>query len=138
MAGSRELGLAIAYLRGDRTQTEVAQEAGINPATWSLYEAGRRQPREASLERVLKGLGCTRLELETTAWHLRRARLHLEEATAIEAQGQSSELGVAGPELSPPDLSEESDDHVRLRLRALLRRMASLVEEILLLVARSR
>lgn len=104
----RELGLAIAFLREDRTQTECARVAGINPATWSLYEAGKRAPREAALQKVVKGLGCSRLELESVAWSLRRMTLEREDS-------------------GPPIRQREPGE--------LLQRLVTLFEELLFLVA---
>jgi len=39
-----DLGRAIRWLRGERTQTQLCEQAGLDPATWSQYEAGRRRP----------------------------------------------------------------------------------------------
>lgn len=78
MTSSDDLSRAITFLRGERSQAEVARRAGIDPAVWSLYERGQRQPRAKNLERILRGLGCTRLELEETRWRIRRYRLMYE------------------------------------------------------------
>ena len=75
------LAHAIRVFRGERTQAEVAGAAGIDATTWSFYETGRRQPGEVNLGKVCQGLGCTRLELEATAWECRRRDLEAVEAT---------------------------------------------------------
>jgi hypothetical protein len=51
-----DFGRAIAYLRGPRSQYECAERGGLSRASWSLYEVGRRRPREGNLAKVLRGL----------------------------------------------------------------------------------
>lgn len=88
---ARSLGRAIACFRGDRTQAALSEAVGLHPTVWSLYEKGRRLPTERNLLRILRALGCTRLDLEDAAWRFRRqwladeasfdappARLHLQ------------------------------------------------------------
>jgi transcriptional regulator with XRE-family HTH domain len=71
----REIGQAIRFYRGARSQREVAASAGIHPATWSLYESGRRQPKRSSLERICHALGCSIPEFERAVWRFRRVRV---------------------------------------------------------------
>jgi len=59
-----EVGKAIAKLRGSRTRREVAKKAGIHSTAWSAHERGRRQPRRKTLQKILKGLGCTPEQFE--------------------------------------------------------------------------
>lgn len=70
-----EIGQAIRFFRGLRTQSEVAALAKVHPSTWSLYEAGRRKPSRGSFERICAGLGCTAVELERAIWRFRRVRV---------------------------------------------------------------
>jgi hypothetical protein len=52
------------HLRGRRAQADCAARAGIHRACWSLYEAGKRMPRDAARERIAVGLGVSRRHLE--------------------------------------------------------------------------
>ena len=70
-----EIGQAIRFFRGLRTQAEVAALAKVHPSTWSLYEAGRRKPSSTSFDRICAGLGCTAVELEKAIWRFRRVRV---------------------------------------------------------------
>jgi transcriptional regulator with XRE-family HTH domain len=70
-----ELGEAMASLRGRRSQRQVSRAAGVSPASWSQYELGRRRPRAGNLAKILKGLGCTREQLEGAVWRVRVRRL---------------------------------------------------------------
>ena len=143
MLEAEDLGNAIADLRGRRTQAEVARRGGIRRATWSLYETGKRRPREANLTKVLRGLGCTRLQLEEAAWRLRRRRLLGQERAGQRAAppvplsrdepGQPAGV-VEFEELSGPALS----DPARRGLRTLVLRHAALLEEILLFWSQTR
>jgi len=38
------------------TQAELADRAGINPSSLSMYEAGRKKPKPSSLDQLIKGL----------------------------------------------------------------------------------
>ncbi len=74
-----DIGRAIRHLRGDRPQAQLAAKARIDRTSWSLYEAGKRSPREHNLARIVRALGCKRVELEEAAWAFRRRRLAAEE-----------------------------------------------------------
>lgn len=116
-----DLGRAIAFIRGHRHQTEVAAQAGISSATWSLYEAGRRRPSEPLLKRICKGLGCSRLELEETWWRLRRHRL-------LREHSPEAGLDAEDPLFAP--------DPVLLELRVLFVQIAPFLAKALLILAR--
>ena len=42
-----EIGRKLAKLRGSRTQAEVAKAVGISESAYSMYEQGKRVPRDA-------------------------------------------------------------------------------------------
>lgn len=133
---SKDLGLAIAHLRGERTQAEVAKRAGIDPPTWSLYEAGKRRPREQSLEKVLRGLLCSRLELEETTWRMRRQRLVSEERIKAEEAALASPVSEAGPGPRVPPRNRVPAEPRRRELRALVARFSASLEELLAFMLR--
>jgi transcriptional regulator with XRE-family HTH domain len=106
--GAEVLGEALALLRGRRTQRQVAAGAGIDPKNLSLYELGRRVPRERTLAAIRRGLGCSRQELAALLWRLRARRL-LEEGRDLLGSGrltpaEGTELGalLRRAELSAP------------------------------------
>ena len=73
---------AAAELRAARraaglSQREMARRAGTSQATLSLYEAGRKQPSVATLQRLLASTGAELVVRETPG---RRTRGELEEA----------------------------------------------------------
>lgn len=133
-----DLGRAIAYLRAERTQAEVAKRAGLDPATWSLYEAGRRRPRPPTTLRILRGLGATRLELEEVASQFRRARFA--DLPRTEARGRPGkargEVAAVARAFPPP--GRELADPLRNEIRALLGRLVPLLEDLCVLVGRGR
>ena len=137
MTSPEDLGKAIAHLRGDRTQAEVARLAGLDPTTWSFYETGRRRPKEANFEKLLRGLGCERIELEAMAWEIRKRRL-LEEQDAARRAGSprfvKSAMHLA--EALAETRKEPTGDPFRRDLRDLLAHVAILVEEVLVLMTR--
>ena len=53
------LSRTIKKLRGQRTQREVADEAGIPTSTWCKIEQGRQLPRDSTFGRIAEALGCT-------------------------------------------------------------------------------
>lgn len=95
---AQDLGCAIAHLRGDRTQAELARACGLTPAQWSLYENGRRKPNRANLAKVLRALGCTQLDLEEVAWKFRRRRL----SAAASSRPAARRPGLQGGASQPP------------------------------------
>lgn len=138
-----ELGRAIAFLRGSRSQVEAAQRASLDPATWSHYESGRRLPRSGNLEKVLRGLGCTRLQLEETAWRFRRQRLVeqlVEQAGASSAirEGHPAPPGhVRGASRDLRHIEVPSDDEVlEARLQRISGQLAASFQELFLLLTR--
>lgn len=97
----RELGQAIAALRGQQSQAEAARRAGMSRGAWSLYELGRRRPREANLERILLGLNRTREELEEAVCKVHRWRL-VEEALELGFWPRSATPGETSPRQRAP------------------------------------
>lgn len=135
----KDLGRAIASLRGERAQAQVARRAGIDRTSWSLYEAGKRRPGERSLAKILKGLGSTRLELEEIAWEYRRHRLLGEGDRTSKADARRSAAGALHPPPDPPPGSaEDVAGPVREEVRNSLARIAAAIEDLVLLVVRSR
>lgn len=135
----KDLGRAIASLRGERAQAEVARRGGIDRTSWSLYEAGKRRPGERSLAKILKGLGSTRLELEEIAWEYRRHRLLGEgDRTSKAGARRSAEGTLHQASSSLPGSAEDVAGPVREQVRNSLARVAAAIEELILLVVRSR
>src|SRR5262245_51432156 len=64
----REVGQAIAKLRGSRTCRAVAKKGKIHSSAWSAHERGKRQLRRVTLGKILKGLDCTQEQLEEEAF----------------------------------------------------------------------
>jgi transcriptional regulator with XRE-family HTH domain len=135
-------GRAIRLLRGKRSQKEVAAAAGLDPTTWSFYETGRRRPKDENRQRVLRGLGCTELELEETAWQIRHERL-LQAQEASRRAGDPRFVGTARQ--LAEQLREEHEeldegervDALRRDMRSLLSNTAVLVEEIAVLLVKA-
>lgn len=90
----RDVGKAMARLRGLRTQSQVAEQGGLPPAQWSVYESGRRLPNPDTLAKILKGLGCTEDILHGETQKARARRLRGEED--LESAGR--DLGLSLPE----------------------------------------
>ena len=129
-----DLGAAITYLRDKRSQAEVAEQGGIDRTTWSLYEAGKRRPREENLEKVLTGLGCTRLELEEMAWRFRRQRLLYQER--LRRRQGSAEASEPPPEPPPghrlfglAPVSRVPASLIRREVQEMLTRLSDALEE---------
>jgi transcriptional regulator with XRE-family HTH domain len=139
-----EIGRAIAYLRGGTSQAEAARQAGIHRASWSLYEAGKRIPREQTIERIVKGLGCSRLELEETVWRIRRERLLYEERLR-RRRGDASPAEEASDQAShrpagtlPQDASPGRGDLVRREVQAMLAEISAVLEKFLTFILTDR
>jgi transcriptional regulator with XRE-family HTH domain len=134
-----DLARAIRFLRGERTQAEVAEAAGLDAAIWSLYETGRRQPREGNLARIVRSLGCTRRELEEVVWRFRRQRL-ADSSTGAQGADATGVLGevlrFAGHQHSGQ--GQEAADAWRQELRPILQRFSAALEELLLFIIRAR
>src|SRR6266849_4223585 len=60
--GAAHLGVLVAWLRALHgwSQAELAAQAGINPATISLYESGDRTPSDAAIEKLAGAAGLPR------------------------------------------------------------------------------
>ena len=48
----KQIRTRLVDLRGERSQSEVAQAVGISPSALSMYEAGERIPRDEIKERL--------------------------------------------------------------------------------------
>lgn len=46
-------------LRGDRTQSQIANEIGITKSSWAMYERGERIPRDEIKIKIAKFFGKT-------------------------------------------------------------------------------
>ena len=162
MSHGNDLGRAIAYLRGARTQAQVSEVADLDPGTWSEYETGRRRPRERNLARIVAALGCTRLKLEEAVWQFRRQRLGQARSGAQDADaagllaevlrfteaksGREQATGApsrrAEDPRSLPSASRRQErepaDPLRQELRAILQRFAAVLEDLVLFVLRAR
>ncbi len=79
----RDVGRAMARLRGSRTQSQVAEQGGLPAAQWSVYESGRRLPSAETLAKILKGLGCTEEILHDETLKARTRRLRGEEVEDV-------------------------------------------------------
>lgn len=100
----KDVGNAIARLRGDRTQRQVAQQGDLPPAQWSVYESGSRLPNPTTLEKILKGLGCTEEILLEETLKMRTRRLQGEE----DRRATGKDLGLSqGGELDTQMLLTE-------------------------------
>ena len=85
------IGEAIKLLRGDRSQRSVADLVGIPYGTWSQWEHGKRMPREAQLEKIFQGLGCSREDFIAVVWLLQGEKFKL----------KGSELGPTATKILP-------------------------------------
>lgn len=104
MLDKRDLGKAMRRLRGDRTQRECAEVAGISASSWSLYESGERDPRPAMRRRISKGLGIEPRVLEETAWEIRNERIADAEA--------GPKVAVPVPEAPRDPVQHAFDEHL--------------------------
>jgi hypothetical protein len=131
---SRYLGRAIAHLRGRRTQAAVAEVVGVDPGVWSLWETGARVPKEGNLARIVTALGCSRLELEKAVWRFRRERLG-----GMQTGGPGADAASVLAEVvrfaDPARRGQEHEapDPLRQELRPVIRRLAEVLEGLLML-----
>ena len=51
------------FLRGSKTQAEVAKRIGITPSSWAMYERGERVPRDDVKILIAKYFGKTVQEI---------------------------------------------------------------------------
>lgn len=83
MRDPKDLASAIKKLRDGRPQKEVAEKAGFDSSTWSVYEKGERLPRDPErFEQIARGLGCTVERLDEIIWECRNERVEKEQAKA--------------------------------------------------------
>ena len=136
----KDLGRAMRRLRAERPQAQVARRGGVRRATWSLWEKGHRAPRERSLERIVRGLGCTRLQLEEMAWQCHKERLSGEPGLFPQPWPSWGLAPAPGPTTlpAPAGPGQEPEDRLLNERRLLYLRFASVIEELFLLAARER
>ncbi|MBR1810291.1 MAG: helix-turn-helix transcriptional regulator [Clostridia bacterium] len=48
----RRIGIRLAELRGDKTQGTVAEKLGVSTAAISMYENGKRMPKDTLKRRI--------------------------------------------------------------------------------------
>jgi transcriptional regulator with XRE-family HTH domain len=83
MRDPKDLARAITKLRGERSQKELAEKAGFDSSTWSVYEKGDRLPRHQDrFVQIARGLGCTLERLDEVIWECRNERVEEEQAQA--------------------------------------------------------
>lgn len=132
MRDPRDLASAIKQLRGDRSQKEVAEKAGIDPSTWSLYEAGERVPRNwERFRQIAYGLGCTPERLEEVIWEHRNKRIAREEGRtqAVDAIQESHHEPSPVERVDPESAVRVRITNIRQELNGALQEL----EEVLLL-----
>ena len=64
MLRNEDIGNALRHLRGDRSQTDLAKQAGVNRQAWNAYESGRRLPAPDTWPRIMAALGVAEPELD--------------------------------------------------------------------------
>lgn len=97
MRDPKDLARAIRKLRARRPQKEVAERAGFDSSTWSVYEKGERLPRDPErFEQIARGLGCTVERLDEVIWECRNERVEEEQAKAA-VPAQAPTTGPAFP-----------------------------------------
>jgi transcriptional regulator with XRE-family HTH domain len=122
MRDPRDLASAIKELRGERTQKEVAEKAGVDSTTWSAYEKGERFPRGAErLERMAQALGCTLSRFEEIMWRHRTHRL------AIEDLAMKTSPPEAGAAVSETREENAARAFIQERLTNIFREMEDLI-----------
>jgi len=60
--GRRLIGARVRALRGDRSQEDLARNAGVSDGTLSAIERGRSDPRLGTLLRLVQALGIGSVE----------------------------------------------------------------------------
>jgi transcriptional regulator with XRE-family HTH domain len=123
MRDSKDLASAIRKLRGARLQKEAAEKAGLDSSTWSVYEKGRRLPRDQDrVEQIARGLGCTLERLDEVIWECRNERIGEEKARA----------GLAQAPMTDPALRIESLDPLKGAIQTGFTNIRREVNEVLL------
>lgn len=51
---SKEIGIRLMQLRGDRSQEEMGNTIGVSRSAWAMYEQGKRIPRDAIKVKIAK------------------------------------------------------------------------------------
>lgn len=78
MDQNESLGKTLRYLRGQRSQAEVARKAKVSAAALSEYERGRRAPRKKTLARLAGALEVSVDDLHGLELEVRAGKLSLE------------------------------------------------------------
>ena len=134
MRDPKDLASAIKKLRDGRPQKEVAEKAGFDSSTWSVYEKGKRLPRDQDrFEQIARGLGCTVERLDEIIWECRNERIEEEQARAA----RPSQAPAADPALRNERLDPlKSAIHTGLtNIRQGVNDVLQALEEVLVLVA---
>lgn len=139
---TKQLGEAIAILRGRRTQKQVAERAGLDRTTWSQYESGRRLPRSDNLDKILRGLGCNRQDLADAMWQIRRKELAKQRIAEQLRRLTDGTTPASDGESDDPEASDEqpltAEAELRTELQEILLRGAVVLEDLLAVMSRSR
>jgi hypothetical protein len=123
-----EVGKAIAKLRGSRTRRAVARQGKIASSAWSRHEGGEKQLRRETVKKILKGLGCTKEQLEEeTFWQIAaRFAPGLERRPALAAEASSRSGEGVDPSTRPlHEHAQAVAHHVTLFSDLLLERLAA-------------
>lgn len=118
-------------LRGNRTQTEVAEIAGIPRSVWNRYEKGTRLASPDARRKVALGLGCSLLHLEREMWEIRFKNLAAEEAA-------SGSQVAEGPGRYDLGLGDDSGDLLLREIRGHIAGLARHLEALVLVLLRNR
>ena len=134
MRDPEDLASAIKKLRDGRPQKDIAEKAGFDSSTWSVYEKGKRLPRNPErFEQIARGLGCTVERLDEIIWECRNERIEEEQARA----SRPPQTGTADPALRSERLDPlKSAIHMGLtNIRQGVNDVLQALEEVLVLVA---
>jgi transcriptional regulator with XRE-family HTH domain len=102
MFDPRDLASAIRKLRGTRHQNALAKSVGVSPGTWCKWEQGGTTPRQVSLVRIAKALGCSVDRLREAMEECRRERI-----------GQETQPESRPSHSAPTPLVQETDRLLR-------------------------
>lgn len=135
MRDPRDLASAIRKLRGGRSQKDVAEKAGFDSSTWSVYEKGGRLPRNQDrFEQIARGLGCTLERLDEVIWECRNERVEEDQAKAA----SPAQAPAADPSLLIVDPLKSAIQVRFTNIRQGLNEALRELEDILLLAADPR
>lgn len=84
MVRKEDMATTIKRIRGQRTQKECAERAGIDRPTWNQYEKGHSMPSERNFPKILTGLDIDEEEFDRVLVEVMLYRLEGgEEGTGI-------------------------------------------------------